>query len=226
MGGVCISYLQYLDSGAGVFRFSAGWLLLTGGGGTLLGIFLEAIRPYRAFEGQPVEEGDGAFESELAGRLGKDSSFVYWDYQNPLYVTLLTTALPLALFVSAVFSWFSEPWASLVLVFVGALLIVPHGGQRTLVTRQGLTVRWGLGGIRVLRLNSGDIIAAELHEFSPLRDFGGYGIRFNREMKAYYLRGTRGVKISTTRGKKYLIGSDHPERLLSIVQAAAGGVNR
>ena len=63
------------------------------------------------------------------------------------------------------------------------------------------------------------IAEAGLHEFAPLKDFGGYGIRFNREMKAYYLRGTRGVLLTTTGGKKYLVGSDHPERLLAVLQA-------
>lgn len=67
-----------------------------------------------------------------------------------------------------------------------------------------------------------DIATVEVHEFSPLKDFGGYGIRFNREMKAYYLHGTRGVKITVNGGKKYLIGSDRPEQLSTVIRAVTG----
>ena len=59
-------------------------------------------------------------------------------------------------------------------------------------------------------------------EYAPLKDFGGYGIRFGKGMKAYILRGTRGVKITTLNGKKYLVSSDHPERLLAVLQMVTG----
>jgi hypothetical protein len=77
-------------------------------------------------------------------------------------------------------------------------------------------------GIRVLHLKTSEITGAELYEFSPLKDFGGYGIRINREMTAYYLRGNRGVKITRTRGKAVLIGSDRPEALYTVIQSIAG----
>ena len=75
--------------------------------------------------------------------------------------------------------------------------------------------------VRVLRLPVSDIAEFAMHEFAPLKDFGGYGIRRNREMSAYYLRGNLGVKITMTGGKKYLIGSDHPERLLAVLETIA-----
>jgi len=40
-------------------------------------------------------------------------------------------------------------------------------------------------------------------------------------MKAYFLKGDRGVKITTRAGKKYLIGSDHPERLAVVIGTVA-----
>jgi hypothetical protein len=59
----------------------------------------------------------------------------------------------------------------------------------------------------------------ETHEFSPLRDFGGYGIRANKGMSGYFLRGNRGVKLTTANGKKYLIGSDNADRLAAVISA-------
>ena len=111
--------------------------------------------------------------------------------------------------------------SSILLIAVAILLVIPYGGLRTLVTRHEITVRFGILGIRVLRLKMEDITVVEMHEFAPLKDFGGYGIRFNREMKAYYLRGNRGVKLTVTGGKKYLIGSDFPERLGTVIGAVS-----
>lgn len=91
-----------------------------------------------------------------------------------------------------------------------------------MVTREGVTINWGILGLKVLRLKTEDITNAEMHEFAPLKDFGGYGIRFNREMKAYFLRGTKGVKLTTANGRRYLIGTDLPERLLTVLKALTG----
>jgi len=75
----------------------------------------------------------------------------------------------------------------------------------------------------VLKLKTADIASAEIMQFAPLGDFGGYGIRYNGKMTAYYLRGSRGVKITTQKGKKYLIGSDRPEHLLAVINAVMEG---
>ncbi len=222
MTGISLGYLFSLRDGAGTFTFPWGYLGLVGGGATLLAVVFELMRAYRPYPGKLVEREPETLETELARQLKDNTAFVYWDYQNPFYVTLLTTILPLVMLAAAVIAWFDEPWASFLLLIVGVLLVIPYGGQRTLVTRQNITVRWGIIGIKVLRLKTAEITAVELHDFSPLKDFGGYGIRFNREMSAYYLRGRQGVKVTMLNGKKYLIGSDHPERLLTVVQLITG----
>lgn len=58
------------------------------------------------------------------------------------------------------------------------------------------------------------------HAFNAVRDFGGYGIRANREMRAFFFQGERGVKVTTSDGRRYLIGSDHPARLAAVIEAA------
>jgi hypothetical protein len=82
-----------------------------------------------------------------------------------------------------------------------------------------VSVKMGILGIQLLCVKSGEIMSAEVHEFSPLRDFGGYGIRFNQEMQAFFLKGDRGVKITTAGNKKYLIGSDQPGHLAAVINA-------
>jgi hypothetical protein len=219
--GVNTGYLAYLCQGTTLFSFPWNYLLAFGGGSVLLAIILEILRPYRANPEKITTQQDNAFKDSLTRYLGKISSFVYWDYQNPFYVSILTTGLPLVLLISSVLTWFSEPLVSLLLGIIGILLLIPYGGQRTMVTRDAVTIRWGILGFKVLKVNTMDIVSIQVHDFAPLRDFGGYGIRFNREMKASYLNGTQGVKLTTTSGKKYLIGSDHADHLATVIKAVS-----
>ena len=222
LAGGSLGYLLAIRGGADSFAFPWAYFGWLGGGAVVLAVIVEMLRPYRPSPAQLVARESQALKAELKKRLKARSPFVFWDNQNPAYVGLLTTLLPLVMLVAAVLCWFSLPWASILLVVVGLVLIIPHGGQRTLVTPRDITVRWGVMGIKVLSLPMSEIAEFDMHEFAPFKDFGGYGIRGNREMKAYYLRGTRGVKITMTSGKKYLIGSDHPEQLLTVLEVVAG----
>ena len=212
-------YIHYLKSGDSTFGFP--WPLIAAGtvGLTLLGVILELVRPYRVYP-QKITFGDtSALEKELEQKIRSTASFIYWEAQNPLWVTLLSIVLPLVFIGAAVVAWFDMPWISLLLAILAITMVLPYGGLRTSVTKEAITVSFGLPGFKVLRLKTAEITAVELAEFSPMADFGGYGIRFNKEMWAYYMRGTRGVKFTTTNGKKYLIGSDRPEELYAVAQA-------
>ena len=95
------------------------------------------------------------------------------------------------------------------------------GGMRVIVTRDRLRVKLGVLGIPLVCLDTSDIDEAEVFSFSPLRDFGGYGIRINRRMKGYFFRGNRGVRVVAKGQKKpMVIGSDNPERLAAVIRAA------
>ncbi len=219
MAAFTFGHIEYIDSGAVAFTFPWGWLAITGGVTVVAAIVLEILRPYRPYAGQLAAEGDAGLKREVLERMKSNSPFIYWDSQNPGYLTLLTVLLPIIMVIWGVFIWTEAVWVSVMQIILGLLLIIPNGGQRVLVTRQSITLRWGIIGIRVLKLTMEEIAGASVHEFSPLRDFGGYGIRFGKGMKAYFLRGTRGVKVATVNGKNYLIGSDQPEDLLSVIQA-------
>ena len=111
------------------------------------------------------------------------------------------------------------PWLSIEFFVIGLAMMIFYGGMRAVANREYVTVRFGIFGMRVLRIPIADIKEVNVHEFSALRDFGGMGIRFNGQMKAYFLRGSRGVKITTLNEKQYLIGSDHPEELNAVMKA-------
>jgi hypothetical protein len=219
MVGISLGYLAFLRHDDTSFSFPWQYLGMAGGAATMLAILLELARPYRHYQEKVVEREKEPVNPEIIQRIKEDSTFFYWDYQNPFYFTLFTIIVPLVMLVGAILSWLSQPWVSVLLIIAGILIATFYGGQRISVTRQNITVRCGIIGIRVLRLNTAEITAVEAHDFSPLKDFSGYGIRANREMSGYFLGGTRGVKLTTANNKKYLIGSDNPDRLAAVISA-------
>jgi hypothetical protein len=65
-----------------------------------------------------------------------------------------------------------------------------------------------------------DIVMAEAVTYHPLREYGGWGIRFGwRGGRAYSVQGDQGVRITLNNGKKFLLGSQHAEELAQALQA-------
>jgi hypothetical protein len=219
--GVSLGYLDLLTTGRTVFTFPWNDCLLTAGAAAALAIILELIRPFRPNAPTFAAEDTSALEKELAQRLADKQALVYWQSQNPRWANIVSIALPVVLWLLAAFMWFIHPWESLLFLVLGLAFGMLYGGLRTIVTRESVIVRLGLPGIRVLKIATAEIATAEILEFSPIKDFGGYGIRFNGKMFAYYLRGNRGIKISLHHGIQYLIGSDHPEQMLAVIKAVA-----
>jgi hypothetical protein len=219
LAGTYIGYIQYLKSGDLLFKFS--WPIIAGVtvGLLVLASILDMLRPFRPAPQKVAFSDTAAREKDLADMIKRSESFVHWESQNPFWITLVTVVLPVILFGVAAWVWFSVPWASLVLIVTAAMMFFPYGGMQVAVTRRDITVRFGIIGSRVLRLKTDEIESVELAEFSPIADFGGYGIRRNKEIWAYYMRGSRGIKLTTTEGKKYIIGSDRPEELYAVAQA-------
>lgn len=61
-----------------------------------------------------------------------------------------------------------------------------------------------------------------MREYSPLGEYGDWGIRRGRGGRAYNVKGNRGVRLVLRTGKKVLIGSRYPERLITAIRAGTG----
>lgn len=55
--------------------------------------------------------------------------------------------------------------------------------------------------------------------YSPLREYGGWGIRFGRKGMAYNVSGDRGVQVTLTSGKSFLLGSRRAEELELVLRS-------
>lgn len=67
--------------------------------------------------------------------------------------------------------------------------------------------------IRPKRYKLSEIEKAEEITYRPLKEFGGWGIRYGKGMWAYTAYGNKGVLIWLKNGKRFLLGSQKPEEL-------------
>ncbi|MEJ5166588.1 MAG: DUF6141 family protein [Thermoanaerobaculia bacterium] len=64
-----------------------------------------------------------------------------------------------------------------------------------------------------------NIERAELIKYSPLKDYGGWGIRYGKGGKAYNARGNMAVMLYLKNGKKLLIGTQRGEEFIDILKS-------
>ncbi len=187
MCGIQIVYVNMLRSSGQVFSFPWIEIALACGLATGLAVLLELIRPYRHYEKVYAATDTSRIQEEIARIVASGKPLDYKESQNPAYAGVLAVVVPAGMFVAAALTWQVRPWLSIILILIGFGFITTYGGFRISVTRDLVAVKMGILGINLLRLKTAEITAVEVHDFSPLHDFGGYGIRFNSEMQAYYL---------------------------------------
>ncbi len=91
----------------------------------------------------------------------------------------------------------------------------------TEVRSEGVFVRFVPMHRSFQRFEREQIDNCEVVTYRPLRDYGGYGIRYGVQGKAYNVSGNRGVRIHLSGKKPVLIGSRQPEQLASAIRSIA-----
>lgn len=69
------------------------------------------------------------------------------------------------------------------------------------------------------RIQLNDIASCEARTYHPIREYGGWGVRWGwKGGRAYNVRGNRGIQIVLRNGDSILVGSQRTEDLLSSVR--------
>jgi hypothetical protein len=91
-----------------------------------------------------------------------------------------------------------------------------------------LHVTVGEGGVQIRMLPFANRTIApaqiarwEARTYRPIREYGGWGVRFGPRGRAYNVSGTRGVELTLDNGKRVLIGSQHSEDLAAAISRIA-----
>lgn len=70
------------------------------------------------------------------------------------------------------------------------------------------------------RIPWADIEAVDAVRYRPLRDYGGWGIRFAKGRMAYNVSGSQGVRLSRPGQRELLVGSQRPYDLARAIRDA------
>ena len=92
----------------------------------------------------------------------------------------------------------------------------------TEVRRDGVYLRYLPFHRRFRKIAFEDIKDYEVQTYRPLRDYGGWGIRYGAKGKAYNVSGNQGVQLEFVKGGRLLIGSQRPQELWQAIRAGAG----
>lgn len=99
-------------------------------------------------------------------------------------------------------------------VMVGAAFLLLHVARLTTEVREdGLYVRFYPFHSVFQKIPLDQVRSFQATTYRPIRDYGGYGIRYGWRSKAYNVSGNRGVKVEYAGGRTLLIGSQKAEQL-------------
>ena len=116
--------------------------------------------------------------------------------------------------------WGSRPMSNIALAIVGPGIMLFTLGFTYLfyslkliteVRNDGLYIRFFPLSHRIIPFEN--IKYCEVRTYRPIKEYGGWGIRYGRKGKAYNVSGNRGVQLKLSEGKPLLIGSQKPEEL-------------
>lgn len=144
---------------------------------------------------------------------------VQWSYQNRLVLAVLVTSIiaVVMLFVAAD-GWTEAPWlAGLTVAVLVAPLFIPMVVE---VGANGLRV--ALAGLTVRTIALEDVVQVERREYKPLREFGGWGLRWgitHRNARAYTTAGTSAVVVTLRDGSEIYVGVADEDGLIDALAA-------
>ncbi len=91
---------------------------------------------------------------------------------------------------------------------------------KTEVRSDGIYYRFFPFHLSFRRIGLEDIARYEAVTYSPLKEYGGWGIRYGRNGKAYNVSGNRGVQLELSDGQRLLLGSQRPEEFAIAIDIA------
>lgn len=218
--GIAIDYVMTVS--ASPYRIQSAWLrnVFLMIAPVAAAAWLEILRPRQVNVSRGSDAEPGPPEEEVMTPVPEGERWAYWEAQNPRYTRWLLPLFGAGLVVLGLTSLDDSRWASAIALVMGTVVLLTcTGGFRVAITPQRLTLRGGLLGLPLFTVPVGDVTSVTVQEFSPLADFGGYGIRRNGDTLAFILEGTRGVRLTTSR-RNVLIASERPERLAAVIRAA------
>jgi hypothetical protein len=104
-------------------------------------------------------------------------------------------------------------WVFVLLFGVGLPVLIYAARLETVVRDGALMFRYVPFHLAWRVVPCASIVRAKAEDYSPLREFGGWGIRFGWKGRAYSASGNMGVRIECRDGDRFLLGSGRAAEL-------------
>ena len=105
-----------------------------------------------------------------------------------------------------------------VIVIVLIVGFILSTNLNTIIDQQGVKVKFFPFHFNWKVYKWNEIEDIGIRTYSPLREFGGFGLRFNLNGKAYNVAGNKGIQIKFKSGKKLLIGTQKHQQAGEIIR--------
>ncbi len=105
-------------------------------------------------------------------------------------------------------------------VFAGVTFLLMSAKLTVRVTDGGLTAQYWPMHWRPQRIELRDVVTVEAKTYRPIREYGGWGIRYRPKGKAYNVRGNQGVLLTFRQGRSLLLGSQRAKELADAIESA------
>ena len=122
-------------------------------------------------------------------------------------------------------TWGNQPMSDTAIAIVGIVSIIFMGGFTYLfyvlkliieVRDDGLYIQFFPFSRQLISFDN--IKTCEVRTYRPIKEYGGWGIRYGKKGKAYNISGNKGVQLDFYKGKPLLIGSQKPEKLAQAIK--------
>ena len=91
---------------------------------------------------------------------------------------------------------------------------------RIKVNKDGLHYQFSPFHLKFYTIKMEEIESFKAMEYSPLKEYGGWGIRYGFKGKAYNVSGNKGVKIFLKNGANIMFGSQNHKELAKALKVA------
>lgn len=104
------------------------------------------------------------------------------------------------------------------LLFFALTLIMLCSRLDTIINKEGVYIRYFPFHIRYKCFSWKEINKTEVKHYSPIKEFGGWGIRKRAGMTVYNVYGRSGLKLYFNDGRKIFIGTQKPDEISELLK--------
>jgi len=166
---------------------------------------LESLRRYPQEIPPPVKI------SQLPDLTSKN--WFYWEHCNPEWLNGMLIFMSLGVLAIGL----TKPLLIIFNLLLVSIILLPFiGGFYFTLTPQQLSIKFGWLKIPVLKLHTANIKTVEAIEINPLRDFGGWGIRYSLGTGWGFILGSSCVRVAMLSGRKITISLSNPALVVDL----------